>query len=189
MFERFTASARGTVVRAQEEAADACDHHVGTEHVVVALAQDDGVAGAVLRDAGVTAESLRRWLRQVPADDESSGRLDADALQSIGIDLDDVRRRVEETFGAGALDDIPDRSGGRRWGRNRHIPFTARAKKSLELGLRQAIRLGDTRIGSEHLLLGVLDEGSGLGIRMLRDVGVDLAQLRATTVERSRRSA
>ena len=73
--------------------------------------------------------------------------------------------------------------------RNKHIPFTARAKKSLELGLRQAIRLGDTRIGSEHLLLGVLDEGSGLGVRMLRDEGVDLAQLRATTVERSRRSA
>ena len=132
MFERFTASARGTVVRAQEEAADAGD-------VVVALAQDDGVAGAVLRDAGVTAESLRRWLRQVPADDESSGRLDADALQSIGIDLDDVRRRVEETFGAGALDDLPDRSGGRRWGRNKHIPFTARAKKSLELGLRHGL--------------------------------------------------
>ena len=186
MFERFTASARGTVVRAQEEAADAGDHHVGTEHVVVALAQDDGVAE---HRAGVTAESLRRWLRQVPADDESSGRLDADALQSIGIDLDNVRRRVEETFGAGALDDLPDRSGGRRWGRNKHIPFTARAKKSLELGLRQAIRLGDTRIGSEHLLLGVLDEGSGLGVRMLRDEGVDLAQLRATTVERSRRSA
>jgi ATP-dependent Clp protease ATP-binding subunit ClpA len=189
MFERFTASARGTVVRAQEEANDAGDHHVGTEHVVVALAQDDGVAGVVLRDAGVTAESLRRWLRQVPADDDSSGRLDADALRSIGIDLDDVRRRVEETFGAGALDDVPERTGGRRWGHNKHIPFTSRAKKSLERGLRQAIMLGDTRIGSEHLLLGVLDEGSGLGVRMLRDQGVDLAELRVTTLQRSRRSA
>lgn len=189
MFERFTASARGTVVRAQEEAADAGDHHVGTEHVVVALAQDDGVAGAVLRDAGVSAESLRRWLRGAPAADGSNGSLDADALGSIGIDLDDVRRRVEETFGPGALDEIPVRTGGRRWGRNRHIPFTGRAKKSLERGLRQAIMRGDTRIGSEHLLLGVLDEGSGLGVRMLRDQGVDLAQLRATTLERSRRSA
>ena len=189
MFERFTASARGTVIRAQEEAADAGDHHVGTEHVVLALAQDDGVAGAVLRDAGVTAESLRRWLRRSSRDDDSGGRLDADALQSIGIDLDDVRRSVEETFGAGALDDVPGRPGGRRWGRSGHIPFTARAKKSLERGLRQAITLGDTRIGSEHLLLGVLDEGSGLGVRMLRDEGVDLRGLRASTVERSRRSA
>ena len=189
MFERFTASARGTVIRAQEEAADAGDHHVGTEHVILALAQDDGVAGAVLHDAGVTAESLRRWLRRGSGDDHSSGRLDADALQSIGIDLDDVRRSVEETFGAGALDDVPGRPGGRRWGRSGHIPFTARAKKSLECGLRQAITLGDTRIGSEHLLLGVLDEGSGLGVRMLRDEGVDLRGLRASTVERSRRSA
>jgi ATP-dependent Clp protease ATP-binding subunit ClpA len=189
MFERFTASARGTVIRAQEEAADAGDHHVGTEHVVLALAQDDGVAGAVLRDAGVTAESLRRWLRRGSGDDDSGGRLDADALQSIGIDLDDVRRSVEETFGAGALDDVPRGTGGRRWSRSGHIPFTARAKKSLECGLRQAITLGDTRIGSEHLLLGVLDEGSGLGVRMLRDEGVDLRGLRASTVERSRRSA
>jgi ATP-dependent Clp protease ATP-binding subunit ClpA len=189
MFERFTASARSTVVRAQEEAADAGDHHVGTEHLILALAQDDGVAGAVLRDAGVTGERLRRWLRQVPRDDGSGGPLDADALQSIGIDLDDVRRSVEKTFGAGALDDVPGRTGGRRWGRSGHIPFTARAKKSLERGLRQAITLGDTRIGSEHLLLGVLDEGSGLGVRMLRDVGVELRALRATTVERSRRSA
>lgn len=189
MFERFTASARGTVVRAQQEAVDAGDHHVGTEHVVLALAQDDGIAGVVLRGAGVTTESLRRWLQHVPRDDESGGRLDADALHSIGIDLDDVRRSVEETFGAGALDDVPRRPGGRRWGRNKHIPFTGRAKKSLERGLRQAITLGDTRIGSEHLLLGVLDEGSGLGVRMLRDEGVDLPGLRASTVERSRRSA
>jgi ATP-dependent Clp protease ATP-binding subunit ClpA len=189
MFERFTASARGTVIRAQEEAADAGDHHVGTEHVVVALAQDDGVAGAVLRDAGVTAEELRRWLRRGSGDDDSGGRLDADALQSIGIDLDDVRRSAEETFGAGALDDVPRQPGGRRWGRSAHIPFTARAKKSLECGLRQAITLGDSRIASEHLLLGVLDEGSGLGVRMLRDEGVDLKGLRASTVQRSRRSA
>ena len=189
MFERFTASARGTVIRAQEEAADAGDHHVGTEHVVLALAQDDGVAGAVLRDAGVTAESLRRWLRRVSRDDESGGRLDADALQSIGIDLDDVRRSVEETFGAGALDDVPGRAGGRRWGRSGHIPFTARAKKSLERGLRQAITLGDTpdRLGAP---------AARRSRRGQRSRGPDAARrgrgprgLRATTVERSRRSA
>ena len=189
MFERFTASARGTVVRAQEEAADAGDHHVGTEHVVVALAQDDGVAGAVLRDAGVTAESLRRWLRQVPGDDESSGRLDADALQSIGIDLDDVRRSVEETFGAGALDDVPDRSGGRRWGRSKHIPFTARAKKSLELraapgdhARRHADRLGAP--AARRSRRGQRSRGPDAARR-----GRGPGGLRASTVERSRRSA
>lgn len=187
MFERFTASARGTVVRAQQEAQDAGDGHVGTEHVVIALAQDEGIAGEVLRGAGVTAQDLRRTRVEGDVDD-SGGRLDADALRSLGIDLDDVRRSVEETFGEGALDAALSRPSQRRWLGN-HIPFSARAKKSLERGLRQAIMLGDTRIGSEHLLLGVLDEGTGAGVRLLRDRGVDLAQLRATAVERSRRSA
>jgi ATP-dependent Clp protease ATP-binding subunit ClpA len=186
MFERFTASARATVVRAQQEAQDAGDGYVGTEHVVIALAQDQGVAGEVLRAAGVAAPDLRR--ARVDTVDDPGGRLDADALRSLGIDLDDVRRSVEETFGAGALDAAPSGEGRRRWLGN-HIPFSSRAKQSLERGLRQAIMLGDTRIGSEHLLIGVLDEGTGAGVRLLRGQGVDLAQLRATTVERSRRSA
>ena len=170
-----------------EEGRDAGDGYIGTEHVVIALAQDDGVAGEVLRAAGVTAQELRQ--SRVAGDvDDSGGRLDADALRHLGIELDDVRRSVEETFGEGALDAAPARGSRRRWGGSR-IPFTGRAKASLERGLRQAIRLGDTRIGSEHLLLGVLDEGTGAGVRLLRDRGVDLAQLRASTVERSRRSA
>jgi ATP-dependent Clp protease ATP-binding subunit ClpA len=186
MFERFTASARATVVRAQEEAQDAGDGYIGTEHVVIALAQDDGVAGQVLRSAGVTAQDLRQ--SRIREDVDDGGRLDANALRSIGIDLDDVRRSVEETFGEGALDSSPAPASRRRWPGN-HIPFSARAKKSLERGLRQALMLGDTRIGSEHLLIGVLDEGTGAGVRLLRDRGVDLADLRATTVQRSRRSA
>ncbi len=189
MFERFTASARGTVVRAQQEAVDADDGYIGTEHVVLALAQDDGVAGEVLRGAGVTATSLRRRRGAAGTDDDGGGRLDSDALKSIGIDLDDVRRSVEDTFGAGALDDVSSRSSRRRWGGKAHLRFTRRAKGSLERGLREAVMLGVTRIGSEHLLLGILDEGGGAGVRLLRAEGVDLAQLRATTLERSRRSA
>ena len=188
MFERFTASARGTVVRAQQEAVDADDDHIGTEHVVIALALDDGVAGEVLRAAGVTAASLRRHRADVGTDDGGAGRLDADALRSIGIDLDDVRRSVEDTFGAGALDDPPS-TRTRRPFLAGHLRFTRHAKGSLERGLRQAVMLGVTRIGSEHLLLGVLDEGNGAGVRLLREEGVDVAQLRATTLERSRRSA
>jgi ATP-dependent Clp protease ATP-binding subunit ClpA len=187
MFERFTASARATVVRAQEEARDAGDGYIGTEHVVIALTQDEGVAGEILRAAGVSATDLRRARVREDVDD-SGGRLDADALRSLGIDLDDVRRSVEETFGEGALDAPATPGSRRRWGGN-HIPFSRRAKASLERGLRQAIMLGVTRIGSEHLLLGILDAGTGAGVRLLRDSGVDLALLRATTLERSRRSA
>ncbi|MEP6648762.1 MAG: Clp protease N-terminal domain-containing protein [Lapillicoccus sp.] len=101
----------------------------------------------------------------------------------------DVRQSVEDAFGKGALDDVPsgpDRP--HRWRGRDRSRFTTRAKTSLERGLRQAIMLGDTEIGSEHLFLGVLDEGTGRGVRLLRDLGVDLAQLRAATLERSRRS-
>ena len=184
MFERFTASARGTVVRAQQEAVDAGSEYIGTEHVAIALAQDDGIAGEVLREAGVTAPALRRQLQKTSKGDEG---LDASALRSLGIDLDDVRRSVEETFGEGALDTAAPGRSRRRGGR--HVPFTRRAKTSLERGLRQAIMLGDSRIGSEHLLLGLLDEGTGVGVRLLHELGVDPATLRARAVERSRRSA
>lgn len=197
MFERFTSSARGTVVRAHEEARLRGDGWIGTEHVVLALAEDIGIAGDVLRAAGVSRDRLLRELdksRSGKDDPEISDDMgiDADALRSIGIDLDDVRRSVEERFGVGALD-VP---GGeqqpprrRRRAKTGHIPFTKRAKRSLERGLRQAIMLGHTRIGSEHLLLGLLDDGGGLGIRLLQEAGVDVVRLRAATVEATRRSA
>lgn len=187
MFERFTSSARSTVVRAQQEAVRAGDGWIGTEHLVVALADDDGVAGEVLRSAGITAEAARS------AREGGSGRaddLDADALKSIGIDLDDVRRSVEESFGAGALDGPSPAPPLRRWLRRLggHVPLTPDAKKALERAVRQAVSTSDPHIGSEHLLLGVLDaEGSGRAV--LTDLGADLAALRASTLERSRRSA
>ncbi len=187
MFERLTTSARDTVVRAQQEAVRAGDSWIGTEHVVVALADDAGIAGEVLRAAGVTADATRsaRTTGSGRADD-----LDSEALRSLGIDLDDVRRSVEETFGAGALDGPRPVPRVRRWlGRiGGHVPFTPDAKKALERSILQAVAHGDTHIGSEHLLLGVLDV-EGPGCTLLADLGADLAALRASTLEQVRRSA
>lgn len=187
MFERFTTSARGIVVRAQQEAVRAGDAWIGTEHVVVALADDDGVAGEVLRAAGVTADAART------ARAAGSGRaedLDADALKSIGIDLDQVRRSVEDTFGTGALDGATPARRTRRWFSrvSGHVPFTPHTKKALKRSIRQAVANGDTHIGSEHLLLGVLD-AEGPGGAVLADLGADLGALRSSTLERLRRSA
>jgi len=188
MFERFTSSARGTVVRARDEAVQAGHDRVGTQHVVIALADDTGTAGEVLRDAGVTANALRWALRETSSTPDVD--LDADALRTLGIDLDDVRRSVEETFGAGALD-IPARAGDRARGRQRagHVPFSPDAKKGLERAVRQALTLGQNRLGSEHVLLGVLDVEDGLGAQLLTTLDVDLGRLRAAAIERSRRSA
>jgi hypothetical protein len=95
----------------------------------------------------------------------------AEALGTLGIELSTLRLRVEERagHGAGAV------SG--------HIPFTPRAKKVLELSLREALQLGHNHIGTEHILLGLVREGDGVGARVLIDAGVDLPGVRATVIQ------
>jgi ATP-dependent Clp protease ATP-binding subunit ClpA len=94
---------------------------------------------------------------------------DGAALASIGIDLDEVRRQVEEAFGPGALDRTMAARGGRRRG---HTPFDRSAKKVLELALREAIALHHNYIGTEHLLLGMLHTETGAAQRILAARGV-----------------
>jgi ATP-dependent Clp protease ATP-binding subunit ClpA len=86
----------------------------------------------------------------------------ARALESLGISLDAVRQQVEEIIGRGQQ--AP--SG--------HIPFTPRAKKVLELSLREALQLGHNYIGTEHILLGLLREGDGVAAQVLVRLGADL---------------
>jgi ATP-dependent Clp protease ATP-binding subunit ClpC len=93
------------------------------------------------------------------------------ALSSLDISLDEVRRQVEENIGRGQA--AP--SG--------HIPFTPRAKKCLELGLREALQLGHNYIGTEHILLGVLRLGEGVAVEVLQNLGADLNRVRQTVIE------
>jgi predicted NBD/HSP70 family sugar kinase len=94
--------------------------------------------------------------------------LAATALDSLGISLEAVRRRVEELGGRGAT--MPES----------HIPFTPRAKKVLELSMREALALGQDHIGTEHILLGLVREGHGVGAEVLTGFGVDLRHARQT---------
>ena len=91
----------------------------------------------------------------------------AKALESLSISLDGVREQVQEIIGQGQQ--AP--SG--------HIPFTPRAKKVLELSLREAVHRGDHVIGAEHVLLGLLREGDGIAARILGSRGVDAGVVRA----------
>ena len=86
----------------------------------------------------------------------------AKALESLGISLEAVRAQVEEIIGHGGQ--AP--SG--------HIPFTPRAKKVLELSLREALQLGHNYIGTEHILLGLIREGEGVAAQVLVKLGADL---------------
>jgi ATP-dependent Clp protease ATP-binding subunit ClpC len=95
----------------------------------------------------------------------------AQALTALGIGLDAARQQVQEIIGEGA----PQPSG--------HIPFTPRAKKVLELSLREAMHLGDDYIGSEHVLLGLIREGEGVGVQVLERLGATADQVRAQVLE------
>jgi ATP-dependent Clp protease ATP-binding subunit ClpA len=197
MFERFTVQAREGVVRAQAEARLLRHHYIGTEHILLGLAHDDeSVAAAVLSRIGADLAWLRERVRAIVGEGVPGAfdPDDAEALRSIGIDLDEVRRRMEERFGPGALDRPRRRRSGwwrRKWcepGTSGHIPFTPRAKKALELSLREALRLGHSYIGTEHVLLGLIREGEGIAASLLREAHRgDLLRLRWMVVEELRR--
>src|SRR5437879_8881875 len=95
----------------------------------------------------------------------------AKALESLGIALEGVRQQVEEIIGQGQQ--AP--SG--------HIPFTPRAKKVLELSLREALQLGHNYIGTEHIRLGLIREGDGVAAQVLVKLGADLSRVRQQVIQ------
>jgi ATP-dependent Clp protease ATP-binding subunit ClpC len=95
----------------------------------------------------------------------------AKSLESLGISLEAVRSQVEEIIGQGGASP----SG--------HIPFTPRAKKVLELSLREALQLGHNYIGTEHILLGLIREGEGVAAQVLVKLGADLSRVRQQVIQ------
>ncbi|HZK32588.1 MAG TPA: ATP-dependent Clp protease ATP-binding subunit [Corynebacterium sp.] len=95
----------------------------------------------------------------------------AKALESMGINLEDVRREVEEIIGRGTQ----PHTG--------HIPFTPRAKKVLELSLREGLQMGHKYIGTEFLLLGLIREGEGVAAQVLTKLGADLPRVRQQVIQ------
>ncbi|MEX0789432.1 MAG: ATP-dependent Clp protease ATP-binding subunit [Actinomycetota bacterium] len=95
----------------------------------------------------------------------------AKALESLGVSLDSVRSQVEEIIGTGSSSP------------QGHIPFTPRAKKVLELSLREALQLGHNYIGTEHILLGLIREGEGVAAQVLQKLGADLGRVRQQVIQ------
>ena len=174
MFERFTEHGRSAVVAAQREAVGLDHGWIGTEHLLLGLLDDpDARAARVLEPWQVSAGWVRAEVERIIGRGEPD--IDADALATLGIDLDAVRERVERTFGPGAL----SRRRCRRGRLGALTPFTPRAKKALELSLREALAMGDNFVGSEHILLGLLREGDGVAAGILGSRGVSRALVRA----------
>ncbi|MEX1046006.1 MAG: ATP-dependent Clp protease ATP-binding subunit [Actinomycetota bacterium] len=95
----------------------------------------------------------------------------AKALESLNISLEAVRQQVEEIIGQGQAAPTG------------HIPFTPRAKKVLELSLREALQLGHNYIGTEHILLGLIREGEGVAAQVLQKLGADLSRVRQQVIQ------
>ncbi|MFI5605762.1 Clp protease N-terminal domain-containing protein [Amycolatopsis sp. NPDC051903] len=177
MFERFTQDARMAVVEAQIVAREAGAREIELTDVLAGLARtENGSALRVLQELGVSREDVLAELDRVR---RRGGISDADveALTEFGIDVEQIVERIEETHGPGAL------AGGGRRGKRGHIPFAADAKRTLELSLREALKLGDKQLRQEHILLA-LTQQKGPVPDLLAARGVDYVSVRRAVGQR-----
>ena len=207
MFERGTEDARQAVGRAQDHARRLGHSWVGCEHLLLAVAGADGVAAELLCERGAGPEALEEAIVALLGQGRGTATGDNDdkvALAALGIDLDVVHEALEASFGPSALDRAaasrPRRSRLRRrltrFGRrparcaegSPALPFTARAKRSLELSLRESLRLQRGSIGVDHLALALLARGDTAAWKALVRLGIDPRALRAAVEEALRRT-
>jgi ATP-dependent Clp protease ATP-binding subunit ClpA len=187
MFERFTKPARQIVLDGTKIATELDADKVGPQHLLLGLASVEGVGATVLAGYGVTADGLRA---AVAGATRRAGLTEEEvaALHSVGIDADEVFRRIEEAFGPAALVEAsptPRRRRGRLGGL-----FEPQAKKVMELSLREAIALGHRHIGSEHILLALLRAGvPGPMGALLADRGVAYDDARRRALDELGRAA
>jgi ATP-dependent Clp protease ATP-binding subunit ClpC len=176
VFESFTGPAKAAILLAQDEAVALGQDFIGTEHLLLGLAGvPEGLAGQLLAERDVTPGRARpETIRlQAEAGISATSARDAEAaLATLGIDVGEIRRRADETFGSGSF----------------HFPlpvYAPAARQALERTVAQAQELGRADIGTEHMLLGLLDAGEGLGPAVLDALGVAPADLRAATLARA----
>ena len=172
MFERFTERARTVVESATEHARQATASETRPEHLLGGLLDDeDCLAVRVLADAGAPVDEVRRELaRRQHQYVDGLDADDAEALELIGIDLDEVVRRIDRNL------------GGRRPSSGRPR-FSRAAKKVLELSLREAVALRHNSIGSEHLLLGLVRVEDRVVADTLSAFGIERGPLRAAVAD------
>ncbi|HLI02405.1 MAG TPA: Clp protease N-terminal domain-containing protein [Acidimicrobiales bacterium] len=185
MFERFTDGARHVLVEAQDLAVELGSAWLAPAHVLYAAAESgDPTAAGPLAVCGVRSAEIRRLLprtRTTAREGQADPVIDADALRSIGIDYDQMKAAVDQTFGEGALEAAPDR----RHRPHSHKPcFTPATKQSLALAVRAALSQPDRhRIEAGHVLLGVLRVDDSLVETTLQQAGTTTSAVTTAVVE------
>ncbi|MFL6132906.1 MAG: Clp protease N-terminal domain-containing protein [Nocardioidaceae bacterium] len=179
MFERFTKPARAVVTAAGEYAVEATASEVRPEHLMRGVLDQEGcLAIEVLAGLGAPVGELRtvldstrmRYVDGLDADD-------AEALRAIGIDLDEVVRRIDRNLGGTSIR------------RNRQPRFSRDSKKVLELALREALALRHNYIGTEHLLLGLVRGGDRVVADTIAAFDLDHRTLRTAVAAAVRRAS
>lgn len=168
VYDRFTDFARRALVRSRDAAASLGHDVTGTEHLLIGLAQTEGRAGELFRARGVGVDRIRAEVVQQLATRGAAtthGVAAEEALATLGIDVAEVRRRADEAFGVGSF-------------RVPRPAFSLSAKRAVKAALAQARAMGQERIDTEHLLLGVLADERDPGLQVLTAMGIDPAALR-----------
>jgi ATP-dependent Clp protease ATP-binding subunit ClpC len=174
VYDRFTALAKRAIVAARDAATSLGHDFIGTEHLLVGLTQTAGTAGEVLRAQGVELDQLRAEVRRqlaargVPATHAVAA---TEALATLGIDVVEIRRRAEAAFGTGSFQ-FP------------RAAFSLSTKRAVKASLEHARGVGQERIDTEHLLLGVLDDESDATLQVLTALGIDAGALRRAVLSR-----
>jgi ATP-dependent Clp protease ATP-binding subunit ClpC len=167
MLTRFKDRSRRSVEAAFEEARMLGHDSLGDEDLLLGILRaGEGIAAEALSSLGVTIEDAR---------EESEGML-SDALSSIGISLEELQREAGDAFDMHLPDD-------------RKIPFSPRAKNALVRARKEMRRLGDGHLGTEHVLLGILENRDGMGVRMLDRMGASPETLEESMFELRGREA
>ena len=151
-------------------------HYIGTEHILLGLIHEgEGVAAQSLESLGISLDRVRDLVVEIVGEKEQL--------------LDDIADQAQESDGEQEqlLDDIghqaEDDGGESEQAPSGHIPFTPRAKKVLELSLREALQLGHNYIGTEHILLGLIREGDGVAAQALVKLGAELTRVRQQVIQ------
>lgn len=194
MFERFTDPARSVVISAKTKAAERGDDQILPVHMLYGLAATEGLAARVLAPLGTDAAAVERELDRmteagrVVAGDQD--RDDAEALAAMGIDLEEIKRKIEESFGPGALNRVPlTPRGPLNW--TGRLPLSDQSKLTLAFSLREARVLRHSYIGTEHVLLGLMrvaerDPRGEFATITLRNLGIDPSQARQRVLDELR---
>lgn len=149
MFERFTRDARQVVIEAQRDAAEVGAPEVTPLHLLVAMLRArEGTAAQLLTRLGVSIDDVAAEAGRVRRRGGIS-EADAEALGEFGIDVEQIIDRIEEVHGPAAL------AGTGRSAKGKHIRFADDSKKTLELTLKEVVRMGGRELGSEHILLAL----------------------------------